>query len=276
MKGQSTFGQFLLAGAVCSVLLMSAVTSSAQIYTFTRGINTVAGTDEGMVDWKVNGVDYLNLQAFFVRMDGATAETQLTSGTYVPPMGTRPPSITYSSIPNLRVGNTMTFTGSGSSGILNQTIALANTSATETIKFSFFLYSDFNLPGAAGSDSVAINPATGNYANATQISANGSSVRQDFQLNTIAYNVFPAHIEATLDPAGLLASLKDGGVTTLSDLRTAGMGDAAWVLQWDLELKPQDGDTISLLYVAVPEPSICAFGLVGALAVMLRRRLTLG
>ena len=254
------------------VLMVSAVVShsSAQVITNNNSslyINTASGASS----WLVDGVNQMNLQWFYYRIGNGGPESPIHSisgsPTVLSPIPGKSLDVTYANS-ILSVDVTYSFLGSGSVGSANstisETISVRNLTAGN-LDLHFFQYTDLNLANTAANQTAAFSiDGTGHYI-ATQ--ALGSKTATE-KLTSGSTSV--AHVQA--DSTGqILASLLDGGSTTLSDVNSTGpAGDATYAIQWDKTLAPsgQTGEAlpISILVTVVPEPSI--FGLVSVLTLL--------
>ena len=137
--------------------------------------------------------------------------------------------------------------GSGASD-LAESISITNTSESTPLDFHFFQYTNFDLEGTAGGDSVVfVN------ANAVQQFEESSRLTESV-ITPAASHREAAFLSTTID------KLNDGVATTLSDtpLNTVvGPGDVTWAFQWDFTIQPNTTVQISKdkNLQAVPEPS---------------------
>jgi hypothetical protein len=227
----------------------------------------------GMTLWTVDDISQLCKQAFWFR--AGTSETSIS--VYSLPLL----SVT-SSTPNqlttVSTDRQLTFTinytldggpvGSGTSRLL-ETITIANCT-TKPLNFRFFQYTDLDLNGSMGGDTLQLERSGGLFTSATQ---SDSGVVGRETLSTPAN-----HGEAGSSDA-LLSKLQDRGALTLldnSDLLDA--GDRAFLLEWDAaSLAPRGTFTIQLEkeisgILAVPEPSSACFLVLAISGLMLRSR----
>jgi hypothetical protein len=248
------------------------IQSDAQSYSITNknsilDINAATGPG-GVNNWKIDGVDQLNLQWFYYRVGNLGPEYPIESISSTPTVstGSRSLTLTYANsaysvrtVYSLSGGNL----GSGTSH-LDEGVTINNTSASP-LDFHFFQYSDFNLGNATGGQTVQFfkNPSGLPYY----------SVQSDGTLS-VTETVSPAsHIEAALYNQ-TLASLTDGSPTTLNDVTTAGLGNVTFAYQWDFTLAAGGSFQIQKLIDVVPEPSSLALISSGlfALAIIRRRK----
>jgi hypothetical protein len=146
---------------------------------------------------------------------------------------------------------------------ISETITIYNLSGAP-LDFHFFQYSDFDLAGTSGNDSVQLGRNIRGLFNETlQVDNAGGALTE--AVTTTGAN----HGEAALFASTLLR-LNDGTGSNLSDVGgPVGPGDATWALQWDMLIDPGSYALISkhkFLAVVIPEPScmsLIGVGLVG-------------
>ncbi len=213
-------------------------------------INTVAGA--GVSNWQVAGVNQLNYQWFYYRVGAFGPEAPIqaidNTPTTVYNAAARTLDLTYDN-GSFSVRTLFKLT-SGNTPNLSETITVHNHSGG-SLDFHFFQYSDFDLFGQSGGQSVqfSTNSVTGQYYKALQTDG----------LRTVEEKVNSAtppisHFEAQLGNA-TLASLTDGGPTTLSDSVSAGFGNVTFAYQWDVTLANNESFQLSKLLTIVPEPT---------------------
>ncbi len=265
-----------LLGAAMIVSVMAVPTQSlAQIVPLSSGNSTATvdlGTSAGMNSWVVDGGNHLNQQWFWYRVgSGGLAAPINTIGTLsYTTTGTDTLAATYAGATfDLKI--TYKLTGgaisSGTSDILES--IMVNNHSGGTLNFSLFQYSDFNLGGTAGGDSVEVfyNGFSGyDFASQTE----GLTEIGETITSPAANRAETALYDATL------VSLTTVAGYNLNNTLTAGPGDVTWSLQWDKVI----GDGLSLdvfkdkgLYVTpIPEPSAMALVALGLCALGIARR----
>jgi hypothetical protein len=218
----------------------------------------------GMVDWIVDGVDQMFQQWFWFRVGPSGGENALdTLGAPTVTTSARTAELSYAG-GGLLVDVFYLLTG-GNPGThvsdIAETISVENTS-TAPIDFHFFQYTDLDLNGTAGGDSLRFtNP------NAVQ------QVDSIMQFSETVVTPPPSHHEGDFFPV-TLAELSDGSATTLSDLPPIGTligpGDVTWAYQWDVTVLPGDTFIISKdkqVNLGVPEASsLVSWSLIGLAA----------
>lgn len=236
-------------------------------------INTNASA--GASNWKVDGVNYLNYHWFYYRVGSAGGEAPIQN------IGTS--TATLSHIPNIISSLDLTYAnssysvrtlfdltggnfGSGSAS-LSESITVRNLSGS-SLDFHFFQYSDFNIWGLAGGQTVQFSPnlATGGYNTVAQ---------------TDGFRVVTENVGDFITPIGrfeanlaniTLSSLTDSSPTTLANTQTAGLGDVTFAYQWDVVLAPGGSFQLSKLLSIVPEPTTASLMFLSAMAFGLTRR----
>jgi hypothetical protein len=267
--------RFLHLGIIVSALAASALQSRAQIVTLSDN-NSIAqinpGSQAGMFNWSVEHQSQLAQQWFWYRVGPAGPEHSIDTIS-APSInlfnGTRGLSTTYNNgAYSVEVDYSLTggLAGSGYSDI-GESIRINNTS-TAPLEFHFFQYSDFDLGGLVGGQTVQLGRnLQGLYNEAFQ---------------TLGGNTFS---ETVLSPganhgeAGLfnttLVKLNNGVADTLNDnAGPVGPGDATWAFEWDFLIAPGSSALISKdKYIQlVPEPSALALISVGLAGLALRKR----
>lgn len=256
-----------LATAACSLAVCSL---PAQVYTLTSG-NALASinvnSQAGMYHWVVNGQDQLTQQWFWYRIGTGVPERSIdTIG--APIVSSTPSSLTATYTHpqfNLRVDYVLASALPGSlSSTLTETVTINNT-AGGSLDFHLFQYSDFDLGGTTGGDTVQLGTGTGgryNYALQTDgpVIFTESNVAPGASRGEVA--TFPSTLNA----------LNDGLPTDLNNYAGPVSGDVTWAFQWDFTLDNNSFVLSKTKYLSVPEP--CALSLLGLglAAWALRRR----
>lgn len=268
------FPRLIRASVLLACLVAHRVT--AQDYTLANlnsslGINAVNGGfgPAGITSWTVDGVNQLKFQTFYYRI-GTGQEFSLDNITSTPVVNASGGhvDITYA---NASFSLKLTYdlfgnpVGSQNSG-LGYSVQILNNQAS-ALDFHLFQYSDYDLGGTAGSDSVVLQKIAGRYKLAGQ--TDGAM----WMTNQFSMTAVPT--PTTLVQAGMfngtLFSLTDSGQTVLSDTAAAGAGNTTYAVQWDLSINPSSSASLSGSFtMAVPEPCsvsmfiIALFGLAKA------------
>jgi hypothetical protein len=223
----------------------------------TIGLNLANGGfgPAGLTSWLVDGVNQLNRQSFFYRIGGGQEYTldNITASPVVNFSGDNI-EVTYA---NSSFGIKLSYTlngaalGTGRSGA-TLGVNVINYQAT-TLDFHLFQYSDFDLGGTAGSESVNFLKALGKFNRAVQTT--GSLGMTNTFLGTAISSPTPL-VEANTFNSTLL-SLTDLSQTAFNSLSTnAGPGNVTYAIQYDLLLDAGESFALSESFnMAVPEPT---------------------
>ncbi len=259
-------------GALSAILVGGLVfQSEAQIYTLSQNDSTAlidAGSQAGVYNWSVGGVNQLYQQWFWYRVGSSGQESSIDtiSAASETSSGANKATITYAnSTISVKTAYSLLAPGNGTA-TLSEQITVQNTSSVSQ-DYHFFQYSDFDLGGTPGGQSVQFyNNGSSTYYEVIQSGATGSLVE-----TANAPGASSMEVQAGYYPA-LLNALNDGVATTLNNNLSAGPGDVDYAYEWDVTLAPGTSLLISKL-MAVPEPSSMALIASGVLAlVWLRRR----
>jgi hypothetical protein len=221
----------------------------------------------GVNSWLVEGQQQLFTQWFWYRVgDVGTGTREYSIDTLSAPTVTSSATsatIAYSgslfdiSVTYLLGGGTV---GSGQS-VLNEDILIVNKSGA-ALDLQFFQYSDFDLAGTAGGDSVLLDPSTSPFELAYQWDGNIGLTE-----GIVTINPFAGRGDVGFAPS-IVSQLNDGGITDLSNTAgPIGPGDVEFAFQWDLAIGAGDSVTISkikdLNVYVIPEPTTAALSLLG-------------
>jgi len=276
----------LLAALIATTGLLTV--SQAQIVHLSDNGSTAdidTGSSAGMYNWFVGNQNQLNQQWFWYRVGSGGAEAPIN--TIGPAVITNPDSrnmsVTYANS-SFSVRIDYFLTGGSLDSDIAESIRISNLTGS-ALNFHFFQFSDFNISGTAGGDSVSIrgDPLNG-YDKATQTKgAFGVAETVDLPPASRAQagNNF-------IDSPTTLARLNDGSTTDLNDVTASGPGDAVWALQWDFSNTTVDGTGIlgaiagntsvdvikdkHLIVQLVPEPSSIVLVSLGLSTFLVRRR----
>jgi hypothetical protein len=232
----------------------------------------------GVYDWKVNGVNQLSQQWFWYRIGDLGGEASIDtlptkeSGTY---WDTRGAFVRYSDpskglsieVNYLLTGGTVNLSGESD---LGEGIRIKNTSTTTPLHIHFFQYSDFDLNGVSGGDSLQFPNVN------TVVQTKGA-----LSLTETVVTPAPDRHEGNIFDITRL-SLNDANPTSLTDTPAIdgpaiGAGNVTWAFEWERTIKAGGSFTISKdkQLDVVPEPSTLALlvtAALGLLAYAWRRR----
>ncbi len=260
--------------AAAIVFALVRISGNAQIITLSDQ-NSLAqinvSSSAGMFNWSVDGQNQLNQQWFWLAVGngGPTAINNL-GPVSVTTASSRSLAAVYDNgsygveIDYLLTGSPL-FTGHSDIG---ESISLYNHSGSAKT-FHFYQYSDFNLDGNAGGDTITLQRnLRGNFYLADQ-------QRPTATLSETVVTPGANHGEAAL--AGVtLAKLNGGLPVTLSDnLGTVGPGDVTWAFEWDVTVADGGSFLISkdkALTIHVPEASSLTMLSLGLAGVVVRRQ----
>jgi hypothetical protein len=264
----------LTAGLFVTALAVSPSANAAVISSGNSEIGIDPNSVAGTYYWVIDGVNQLSQRTAFYRIGGG-AEAPL-SAIGMPTVSSSAPNNLTVTYANAMVDVSILYTlvgGPTASGVssLSEQITVQNVSGAP-LDFHFFQYSNFDIGGDAAGDTATLNFGPGLFYVARQGQA-GIGVEE-------TVNTPPAAFGQADAMNAILASLTDGGPTTLNNVVTAGpLGDATWALQWDLQLAasglgssvPINMQTAFALQF-IPEPSAFALAGLGFAAMLFRRR----
>jgi hypothetical protein len=258
----SRFTAGVVAGGLVCQFLSFASPASAQIVTLTSGNSSSQidlGSQAGMFNWLVDGVNVLNQQTFFTRTNplgtaspvsslGIPTVTQPTASSVSATYSTA--SFNVTTVYNL-VGQAP---GSGTSDISEQIKILNNTASP--LVFNFFQFANF-----AGNGNVVLGQNSHGFFNEAFISGGGLVVTENLDTG-----ISPgANDGAVGDPATILADITGAPGYTPSGPDS---GQGAWALEWERTINPNSSLIISKdlnAFGVAPEPpawSLVSMGLV--------------
>jgi len=248
-----------------SLIAGFAMSANAQVVVLSHNNSSAAidtGSSAGMFNWFVEGTDHLTQQWFWYRVGGGGGESPINAigaPAFVMP-DARTLNLTYgTSNLSIRVDYLLTggSAGSGQSQ-LNESVTVLNLSGAP-MDFHFFQYSDFDLNGFAGGDTVTLGKdLLGRFNEAVQ-----SKPGMTFAETGVTPGA--THGQAAFFPV-ILNSLNDGAPTTLSGaIGPVGPGDATWAFEWDVNIPANGSFVLSKVknISVVPEPATSALALVG-------------
>jgi hypothetical protein len=266
----------LLFYLLTTMAIASAAHASTQ-YTLSDLTSTATfDSDQGLVDWVINGKDYLNQQWFWYRIGEGVSAREYSLNTL--------PSKQVKAFDNnfntgldtlvlryadaalgLQVDATFTLagvpTGSGTRSDISENITITNTGG-DPLSLHFFQYTDLDL--CASGDSVLFPDA--------------HSVHQQASIGVVVSETVitpvPSYREVH-EVYTTLNHLNDGAPWTLDgDLTQTASGDVSWAFQWDVLIPAGGSFQISKDKQIVPEPATATFlaGMISLMSLRLRRR----
>jgi len=261
-------GSLVLAAIGASLVTF---TTHADVYTLnapgtSASINSTNGA--GMYNWSVGGQNQLQKQWFYGRVGNGLAQPINAIG---------PSSLIYNdantlilNYANAQYSLTVSYiltgggVGSGSADIL-ETVTVNNLSGAP-LDFHFFQYSDFNLLGTAGGDTVEF------LSTSSVVQTEGLfGIQEGIILPPSSYRE-----AATAGPGGTENKLLTIPGYNLNNVSGPLTGDVTWAFQWDSVIGIGQSLEIykdkTLIVPVVPEPSVLALVAIGA-GLLLRRRI---
>jgi len=274
MKGRFDLatGRFLL--LTTFALAGLADSSEAQIITMSDANSVVqvnTGTQQGMFNWSVDGVNQLNQQWFWYRVGAGGPQFSIDT---ISPAGIAPQnaSSVFTTYANAQLSVEVDYTltggtaGSGQSG-MGESITLLNRSST-SLDLHFFQYANFDLLGNPNGDVVQLGANHfGLYNDAFQSKGN---------LAVSETGVVPGANRGEVNFADVTRNNLNtvNGLALNNNAGPFGPTNATWALEWDLTIGPGQSQLISktLSISIVPEPGVLALVSLGLAAFGLRKR----
>jgi hypothetical protein len=268
------FPQFL--GAAVVTFGLAASISQAATYNQTHKNSTLVVDDsQGFTSWTIDGVSHLSYQTYFYRIGGTGGESLVQS------LGAPTVNIFANAASQSVLDLTFThslFTVRTVSILQGQTLGTGKANLTESLTVQntsgapldlhFFQYSDFDLGGAFGPQTLQFLPNNLNNQ-LYKVQQTSGTIALNSTISTASFPV--DHVEAGLF-ASTFTSLTDANPTTLNNVTSAGPGDVTYAYQWDVVLAPNESLQISKLTSIVPEPSSFSLVALAALAWAARKR----
>lgn len=264
----------LVVSVATLVILTAGSKSFAADHTLTD-LDTVARIDAdsgaGMYSWTIGGTEHLAKQWFYYRIGSGVANQPINNigASTVLGSGANYLALNYS---NSQVSLNVTYilTGGGygaGSADIQETISVQNISGS-AFTFHFFQYSDFNLLGTPGNDTVEFLGVDSARQTEGTFGIQEGIVTPPSSRLEAGY----AGVGGTLDnilntPTGYDLNNNFGPIT----------GDVTWSFQWDHTLQPGQGLTIlkdkTLIVPVIPEPTVLSLIGLGFLALGFGKRI---
>jgi len=152
-----------------------------------------------------------------------------------------------------------------------ESITINNPSAVSQT-YHFYQYSDFDLAGVAGNQSVLFTASGGSYK-AVQTGLAGGSLVDTVTALSSGANVQP-EVQAGLYDGTQFGLMNGNPAPTLNNTLSAGLGDVVYAYEWDVTIAPTTGALTISEIQTVPEPSSVALISAGLFTVawLARRR----
>lgn len=261
----------LLGIGFCGIL-SAVVTTNAQIVNLVNGNSSASvnlGTQAGMYNWTVDGVNQLAQQWFWYRI-GAGSQASIESIGNLS-ISTPNPYSLYATYHNAQISVEVDYTltggaaGSGSSAI-GESITINNLSGS-ALPLSFYQFSHYTLGGITGSATATEGQ---NLHGLWYTALENNSTTRFSETDVVPGGTFG---EVDLSAATLLGHL-NGPAYTLNNNPSAGPGDVGFAFEWDTTLAAGGSLLISKnkQIGVVPEPGTFALLGLGFLAFAWRKR----
>lgn len=256
------FSKAVLAASLClGILAVGGSPATATTYVLTNQNSEVtifAGDSFGMGEWGVDGQKQLNQQQFWYRNGSSSRERVISSLNLISanqPADNLLDVVYGNSSFSIEINYILSggLLGSGSSTIGEQ-IKITNLS-NDPLDFHFFQYVDFDLGGSDAGDTLVLNQnLMGLFDSAYQTKGNFY-----FADEIISPGANRGQVNEQTAGLVLLHSLNDNAPTTLNNFAGPVTGDAAWALQWDVNIPVGGHFQIAIsksAYVTpIPEPT---------------------
>lgn len=262
----NTISALLLGGGIA---VLPAQSQAANI-TLTDGSSLAkidTSSPAGMYQWSINGLNQLNNQWFYFRNGASGPQSSIESGalsTTISQSGVNHLNVIYNHGSfGIEIDYTLTETGTGQARI-DESIRLRNLSGS-TLNLYFFQYSDFNLSGTPGGDTLIMDAQNAIQQEGTSAIAEGildpNATR--FEANTTG------GIGSTLYRLNNVSGLALNNVDNAA-------GDVTWAYEWNFQIGAGETQDIlknkGLTITLIPEPSSMAILITGLAAWALARR----
>ena len=251
-----------------TLAIASAAHASSQVTLSDLTSSVKFDSDNGLVEWKINGKNYLKQQWFWYRIGASGPEYSLDSLPDKQPVksadnnfntGIDTVSLRYADLAQgLQVDVVYVLSGveSGTQSDITEAITIKN-KRTGPMSLHFFQYADLDL----GEPDKITFP-------------DGHSVRQEASTGVVACETvitpMPTYREANAEFI-TLASLIDLNPTIL-DGQASAEGQVTWAFQWDVTIPAGGSFQISKDKQITPEPGALTFLVLGGLLTAMRRK----
>jgi hypothetical protein len=252
--------KYLFIWLLTTLAFASTALASSQVTLSALTSTATFDSDNGLVDWTVNGKDYMKQQWFWYRIGSTGPEYSLNtlSNQTVTKLDDNVLTLKYADpSKGLQVGAVLLLSGvdSGMQSDISEIITIKNT-GTSPMALHFFKYTDMDL---GASDSIVF--------------PDWHSVRQETSSGAVACETVitpvPNYREAHA-VSDTLGKLNDGLPSTLDGTQTAS-GDVTWAYQWDVIIPAHGSFQISEDQQITPEPENILLVVLGVLLMGMRR-----
>jgi hypothetical protein len=247
--------------------------------TATVNLDSAAGPGGlGMTNWSIAGINNLAQQWFWYRVGSNTPQQAInTIGglTFSQPNA----RTLYASYNNGSYGVTINYLLTGSplgpnvNADISESISITNATAAP-LPFHFFQYSDFDLAGSPGSDTVQLGKNLRGFFNEADQTKTAGPMTVALTETVVTPGANEG--EAAFFPSTLNNLSGPIPYTLNNNAGPVGPGDVTWALQWDFNIPPESSVGITkdkyLQLIGIPEPSFFAFLSLGLVGFALRKR----
>lgn len=245
-----------------TLAIASAAHASSQVTLSDLKSSAKFDPDNGLVEWKINGKNYLKQQWFWYRIGPTGPEYSLST---LPDQVVTQPADNILTLKyadpskGLKVSAVFVLSGvdSGIQSDISETITIRNT-GTGSMSLHFFQYADLDL---GESDKITF--------------PDGHSVRQEASTGVVACETVitpPPRYREVHEVSTTLYKLNADGVPTTLDNTLTASGDVSWAFQWDVTIPAGGSFQISKDKQITPEPGALTFLVLGGLLTAMRRK----